>query len=530
MSETRTDSPPLGPRALSAGRAAAILLVIAASVAAAEPLVWLVTTWTDPSYGSDGWAVALAVAVLAGRSALSPRRAGLAPRHGRALALVAATLALRIAGEVMAIGVLGGLALALDVLALGLAAGLHERERAVSPFWLSTAFLFALPLERILQRILGYPMQSVSAEGACGLLALLPESFAGPLACEGLAITLGSARVLVDLPCSGARGVLLQGLLFALLCAHHRPGVRSVAVGGALALVAALLANSLRIAVIAVGEASGLPLLDEPLHGLTGLGAILLAALPVFVWASALGHQQVLRRGTAKGLAVPGRPHGHDLARRQPGRRGLAAAALLCLVAGGLSFLPSRPLDAGASSNIALPSRLAGHVAADWGLSAREAAYYERFGGGAASAQYGPMALTVVESSAPLRHLHAPEECLAGLGFEVRLLSTEREGLATAHYRATSPDGQVWHVAASFVAEDGTSVPGIGEAAWAWLTGTPQRWRMIRRITPWGLSAGERAGLEAAARAALDLAPLPTYGPVRLATLTPQQHHQGDIR
>ncbi|MEM9763024.1 MAG: exosortase T [Pseudomonadota bacterium] len=516
---------PLGrPRA---GQAAAVLLVLAAAIAAAEPLRWLVTTWTDPSYGSDGWVVALAIAVLAVRSALSPRRAGYVARPGRALLLVAGTLALRIAGEVMAIGVLGGLALALDVLALGLAAGLHERERAVSPFWLAVAFLFALPLERILQRLLGYPMQSISADGACGLLALLPEGLAGPLSCEGLAITLGSARVLVDLPCSGARGVLLQGLFFALLCAHYRPRFPALVVGGTIALGAALLANSLRIAAIAVGEALGVPLLAEPWHGLTGLAAILVAAIPAFLWASCLAPRGDHRPHAARIDLGPSKP------RWRATRHVLVAAIALCLIASGLSFLPKRPLDAGASMDIALPSRLAGHQAVPWALSGMEETYYARFGGGAASAEYGPMALTVVASTAPLRHLHAPEECLAGIGFELRLLSTDRDGLATAHYRATSPDGRVWHVAASFVAEDGTSVPGIGEAAWAWLTGPRQRWRMIRRITPWDMAPAERAGLEAAARAALDLAPLPgplTTGGARLAAHTPIQHHEGETQ
>ncbi|MEL6208400.1 MAG: hypothetical protein AAFR47_24380, partial [Pseudomonadota bacterium] len=64
-----------------AGQAAAVLLVLAAAIAAAEPLRWLVVTWTDPSYGSDGWVVALAITVLAVRSALSPRRARSACRR-----------------------------------------------------------------------------------------------------------------------------------------------------------------------------------------------------------------------------------------------------------------------------------------------------------------------------------------------------------------------------------------------------------------------------------------------------------------
>ncbi|MEM8820726.1 MAG: exosortase T [Pseudomonadota bacterium] len=504
MSEFLVDSPMRGLLRVShrPGRAASLLLVAAAGIAAVEPVFWLVTTWTDASYGSDGWAVALIVALVAARSAVSPLRDGLTPQPGLALALVAGTLALRIAGEFLALGVLGGLALAVDVLALGLAAGLHRRVVAVSPLWLALAFVFALPLERIMQRLLGYPMQMLSAEGACGLLSLLPEWVAGPLRCEGLAITLGEARILVDLPCSGARGVLLQGLFFALLAAHRRPGLRETIVAGSVALAAALAANALRVATIAVGEAFGLPLLDEPWHGLTGLAALALAASPLMLWAG--------RADRAPHAALPAAATG-SLPRTRATPFRLLAAGGLTLLAISLAFVPARPVDTSPAAAIALPTQLAGHAAAPWAQSAREAAYYARFGGGAASAEYGPMALTIVESAAPLRHLHAPEECLTGLGFEVRLVSTERQGLATAHYRAEGPDGRVWHVAASFVAADGSSVAGIGEAAWAWLTGTRQRWRLVRRITPWNLIADERARLEGAARAALDLpAVIPT--------------------
>ncbi|MEM8596226.1 MAG: exosortase T [Pseudomonadota bacterium] len=514
-------------------RPGGLLLAFAALLVALDPLRWLIVTWTEPAYGSDGWLVTLAVALLAARSLASPR---IAPGGaGPALALVALTLALRLTGQLLGFGIIGGLALAVDVAALALAAGLHRRAVAVSPFWLAAAFVFALPLERVLQRLLGYPLQALSAEGACGILALLPEGWRGRLECDGLSIALDGAAVLVDLPCSGARGVLLQGLLFALLAAHLRPNLRATLTWGSIALFSALAANALRIAAVALGSAAGLPLLEEPWHAITGLVALVLAALPLILWAGLASGQERGLESSQVGQRV-GEPVGaeplrptcdpQDERRRPspPRKGGLMVGALMALAAGAIVALPEGRVDATAASIPSLPERLDGFVAQPAALPEREAAYYAQFGGGAAVATYGPMAVTIVESRAPLRHLHAPEECLRGLGFTVRYLGTTRAGgLPTAHYRATGPDGQDWHVAGSFVAEDGSAAPGIGEAIWQWLgaraEGRRSVWASIRRVTPWQLDPAARVGLEAALHASLDRAG-PTPGPAATDPMT----------
>ena len=88
-----------------------------------------------------------------------------------------------------------------------------RRVRAVSPFWLAVGFAFALPLERILQRSIGFLLQEVSAQGACGMLSV----FFNDVRCAGVRITVDGADVLVDLPCSGARSLIAFAFAFALL-------------------------------------------------------------------------------------------------------------------------------------------------------------------------------------------------------------------------------------------------------------------------------------------------------------------------
>ena len=66
---------------------------------------------------------------------------------------------------------------------------------------------------------------------------------------------LDGHAVLVDLPCSGARTLLLLLLAFAVAAAVVRPGLRAALLGAALTLVAALVSNTLRIAVLAIGIA-----------------------------------------------------------------------------------------------------------------------------------------------------------------------------------------------------------------------------------------------------------------------------------
>jgi len=223
----------------------------AALVLAFEPVRWLVNTWLEPAYDSKGFYVFAAFAALFAWSAASPRQTPQIPQQKRlALSLLAITALVRLAGQVLAVNVIGALALVMDVYALGLLLGLKHRRRALSPGWLAVAFAFSLPLERIAQRTIGYGLQSLSS----------------------------------------ARSILLLFLCLALLAALARPGLKQALVGGALTLVAGLLANMVRISLLATGIARpqfflGADVMAQPWHDLVGLLTLAAGALPLLIWA-----------------------------------------------------------------------------------------------------------------------------------------------------------------------------------------------------------------------------------------------------
>ena len=148
------------------------LLFAGAALLAAHPLMWLAGTWTEDAYNPDGVWTALAVLALAAWSFTSEQLPGSEPNRRHAYALLALSALVRMAGQLLRVNELGALTLSVDVYALGTLAGLHQRRRAVGPFWLALLFAFSLPLERVVQRIAGYALQQVSAAGACGLLSL----------------------------------------------------------------------------------------------------------------------------------------------------------------------------------------------------------------------------------------------------------------------------------------------------------------------------------------------------------------------
>ncbi|MCK4867788.1 MAG: archaeosortase/exosortase family protein, partial [Alphaproteobacteria bacterium] len=158
------------PKQLAGSGAARILFAVALGILALEPILWLVRTWRDPSYDSQGFLVFLIAAGLFAWSVTSKRQDSNAPHRRRAVWLLIATAVIRLAGQVLAINTVGAIALVIDVYAIALLCGLHTRARAVSPGWLALCFAFSLPLERIVQRTIGYGLQNLSADGACIVL------------------------------------------------------------------------------------------------------------------------------------------------------------------------------------------------------------------------------------------------------------------------------------------------------------------------------------------------------------------------
>ena len=465
---------------------------LASLVLAVDPAVWLWRTWTDPSYASGGWPVAVAVGAIAAWSLSSGVVRPGGTRRLAFLLLVAAAL-LRLAGQVLAISVLGGFALVLDAYAVLALLRVTDRARAVSPLWLAGLFAMSLPLERIAQRALGYPMQEVSAAGACSLL----RSVFDDVACEGVRLRVAKQDVLVDLPCSGTQALMLSIALVFALFAVQRPALLQAAFWLALAVALSVALNAVRIAVIAVllvhRDATGIDPMAEPWHDLIGYATLALSVAPVIFGLRADGRPRPVRPPTVR-------------ARGAPSAAGLASALACVPLALAIVAIPARPVDVSRPiAPFALPAIIDGEAALPRPLAPSERRYFETYGGHAAKADYGLLSLTLVRTSSPLRHLHAPDDCLRGLGFDVVFLGTRFEPVPTALYRATDASGRSHHVAVTFVSDAGHATSNVAEAIWRWLAAPGSRWTSVQRITPWHQPAEARAAGEAGVIAALRL-------------------------
>lgn len=457
------------------------------------PIIWLINTWLDPAFASHGFVYFAIVAVGAIWSLSSPRIAANDLRFDRiAIVLLALTALVRLAGQVLAIDTVGALALIIDVYALARLAGLDRRVRAVSPFWLSVAFGFALPLERIVQRSIGYLLQDVSAQGACGVLSAL----FGSVQCAGVRITVEGADVLVDLPCSGAQALIIFGFGFALAAMLARPRTMMAIFGGALALGAAVAGNILRITLLASGvalgpERVGFDVMAQPWHDIVGLVALAVAAPAVVIWARRVRPASVKQ---------------HDSqATTDRSRHGVIASSIFLIVAVAVVSAPRRPLDVVPGDvRVEAPARIGGLRATPLALTERERAYFEQYGGAAVKAAYGPYALMLARTTSPLRHLHAPDECLRGLGYRVTYLGMRFEPVPTAHYRAVAPDGRAYRVEVSFLSNRGHATASVSEAVWLWLADRSSVWTAVQRISPDNAGSVERAAFDSGVFAALD--------------------------
>lgn len=461
-------------------------LTVASALLVIEPARWLITSWRDPSYQSYGAVYGIILLGLVGVSLKSSPPSG-APVAGRVFAVFLAAAIIRFSGQILAINILSALALALDVFAVATVLRLDRRKFALSPSWMAVFFLFALPLGPILQRVAGFPLQMISADLACQML----QPFFRDLLCEGVRLRVNDIDVLVDLPCSGASGLLLMVSLWAFLNVLYRPRLLPAILGGVGVICLSIFGNALRISLLASGLAVGVDTMAPILHAAIGLAALLISALPVFV----------LYRPSAKAL----RPT-HETQLQIPRALNIPVAILALATALAVVNAPRKPVDLSAPVTAAqLPVQLLGERGQAIALSVPEQRYFTTYGGTAQKTQYGPMGLNIVRTSSPLRHLHSPATCLLGMGYSVRFLGTRFDPLPSSIYEATGPDGSVWTVAVTFVSDDGYRTASVGEAVWSWLNGSSRRWQSVQRITPKTLPEQDRLSFEQAALAALDL-------------------------
>ncbi|MEJ2608926.1 MAG: exosortase T [Candidatus Thiodiazotropha sp.] len=477
------------------------MLALSISILAIDPVRWLINTWLDPSYDSDGLWVFLVFSLLLLWSLTSPRKEVLGRYQRRALMLLATTAMLRLAGQVLAIHILSALALVVDVYALGLILGLQQRQRPLSPLWMALLFACSLPLERILQRTLGYGLQQLSAETSCSLLTSLDAG----ISCQGTRIQLPTESLLIDLPCSGASALVLMTILLCALMAFARPSRRQGMAAVWIMLSAAWISNSLRILILALGVLYPVPnvdLMQQPWHELVGLFSLLPGFALLIFYFLLIGrtgqHQEPI---TALKPMLQNQSSNTAYSHSPPIFGAMAFFLLVLLI---VSLTP-HPVD---SSEVLdtpyAPRFLAGEVGQVVPLLDKERHYFERFGGAAIKMQYAERSLLITQTQSPLRHLHAPDECLRGLGFSVNYIGSHASLLPTAVYRAQSPDGRVWRVSVSFISSSGKTTTHVGEAVWHWFQ-SPESWMAIQRIAPWNSPTNENQDWDQHLFAALDI-------------------------
>ncbi len=493
----------------------AIGFAAASVILALEPLFWLWRTWSDPSYHSHGYVygILILILILVGWSVSSPVEDDHGSSQNHAIALLALSALIRFASQVLAINMLGGLALALDVFAIVTLLKLPSRKRSVSAFWVSCLFLFALPVERVLQRLLGYPMQEISATGACHLLSL----FFDELTCRGIRIQVAGQDVLVDLPCSGTASLMLSGAVFVSLGALYRTRLPVALFWIFATIFLSVVGNAMRITMLAFGlvyqdDLGGLDVMAQPLHDGIGYFTVVLSLLPLFFFYRS-SETSPSSLSLPLDLSVPKWVH-------MPAAAGFVGLAIVIV------SLPRQALDVSHSlQKASMPLQLLGHPRTEQALLPMEQAYFEQYGGTAQKALYGPIGLTLVQTTSPLRHLHSPEDCLRGLGYRVAFLGTRFEPVPTALFRAEGPDGEAWHVAVTYTASTGFATSNVAEAIWHWLKHPGSEWTSVQRITPWGMHDADRQSFEGAAVSALEL-----HAPSRASGFVSSDPYYSDLR
>jgi len=478
-----------------------LVILAGALVLAYHPLIWLLGTWYGAGYEGIGWIAFVLVLALGLWSASSPLTTETS-EVGRTYGLLLATTFIRLIAQLLDINVIGALLLAVDVYALASLCHLSARQRAVSAFWLAGLFCFSLPIEPIVQRLLGYGLQQLSTDFACTLL--IP--FFDDLVCSGVRLQIAGQDVMVDLPCSGAQLLSTALLVTCLVNALVRPAFKWGAASVIVSLFSALFFNAVRVALLAAGIAQedilGFSVMAPLPHTLLGVFVVILTSSVVVVFSRCC---RVAQRSAAKQS-----PFTRMLTRRR------ALFAVLFLVSAlSIGAIQPQPVDKSPSlPPPEMPRVAAGFLRNNAPLSALENSYFTRYGGSASRASYGPFGLLLVSTASPLRHLHDPTICLRAMGYDVQLQGVDHVQGATV-YRAAAGDqlsndatqNQSYIVNVTYISASGQQALSIAEVIWHWAGNPRETWTMVQRIVPEdaAISAQQVAEFEAAISRSMSL-------------------------
>ena len=342
---------------------------------------------------------------------------------------------------------------------------------------------------------MGFALQEISAQLSCTGISI----FSDTVICSGTRIAIAGKQFLIDLPCSGSNSLVLLGILMTLLMVIARPHFRHSLIALFLIPLLAVLSNVLRIMLLVAGSLSStlsqlnIDVMEQPWHEMTGLVSLLPAIIAMFWFFLKIYNKPIKPHPFSDAICwtVPSclQKDGWWLTRKNNHRQNqikLFLASVFIIISATIANLSGKPLDTAKAFTLpSLPIMIQQHYAQPIALLEKEQDYFTQYGGYAQKAIYGERQLLLSKTSSPLRHLHAPDECLRGLGFKVSYLGSIDQPIPSAIYKAISPSGEVWKVAVSFISESGFITTNVSEAVWQWVQQPASSWTAIQRISPW---------------------------------------------
>lgn len=446
-------------------------------ILAIHPVMWLIRSWMNPEYNSQGGWIFLCALSFFLWSVSSPIVQTKKTSKQFSFILLCFTALIRFIGQILSINTIGTIALSIDIYAIALLLRLDQRKRAFSPLWLSFLFLLSLPLERIIQRVSGYMLQLVSANISQHILGLLYTSVEQ----SGAYLFINGNEILVDLPCSGARGLIFTLFLYGIVMGFLRPSFLYGVLGFAVVLFSSLLSNTTRISLLSIGYINpsiffGFDVATSPLHDMIGLLSLAIGMSILFLWCYIMPVTCYPSCFT-NNIIIP--PY---LFNQQRVRYTSAAFLILCV---GIINAPEKPVDISSQHmNINAPYHIQGYVGIPQPITAQEKHYYNKYGGSATKTSYGDNSLMILQTTAPLRHLHEPNICLQASGFNVKYAGRRTYAIPSSVYYIKSKTNEEWRIAASYISNQGHVVTNISEVVWYWMQNPGSTWSALHRISP----------------------------------------------
>lgn len=277
--------------------------------------------------------------------------------------------------------------------------------------------LLSLPLIASLNFYTGYPLRVVACHVAASLLNL------GGLAvsAQGAEILCNNSVVGIDQPCSGIKMLWVATYLAATLCSIRRLNVLATVKVLTLALVAAIIANAIRVSSLFYTETKIVDV-GEVWHGVlhAGIGVAVFALLAAMILATVVKVSKVER--DEAGAAKPCTRRSDSLDMVSP--LVPAAFAVACCTAMIMPLL-GQPIDVAVSNDNTFsgwPARFEGRKLNEVPLSPLNARFANGFPGRIAVFSDGDSRVIFRWVTQATRQLHPSANCYKAGGYQIKWL------------------------------------------------------------------------------------------------------------